>query len=314
LNLKQLRAFREVVSTGSVSEAARRLHRSQPAISAIIATLEQELGIELFVRRGMRLNPLPEAQFLYEQANEILSRVDNAERTMKDIRRLERGSLEIVSMPGPSVFLLPHLIGEFLGARDQIKISLITKSSIEVVQVISAQNSDIGFADYDLISGHLSGLVEHQTFDFDCYCALRFDDPLAKLQTITPRDLEGKPMATLYEDHPTNRQTQQAFSSLGIRMNPCFQAQYFVALFAFIERGVAYSIVDRLTIESYLLQNRSVARPIVFRRFTPAVYLKTTIISPTHRPLSLLAQEFRKSFSASLESILSKPVPEGFSA
>ncbi|MCP4186047.1 MAG: LysR family transcriptional regulator [Gammaproteobacteria bacterium] len=72
MNLKQLRAFSEVVKTGSVSEAARRLHRTQPAVSAVISSLEDELGIALFIRKGMRLKPAPEAQFLLREANEIL--------------------------------------------------------------------------------------------------------------------------------------------------------------------------------------------------------------------------------------------------
>ena len=309
MNLKQLRAFKEVVSTGSVSEAARRLHRSQPAISAIIATLESELGIDLFLRQGMRLSPLPEAQFLYEQANEILNRVDKVERTMKDIRHMERGSLEIVTMPGPSVFLIPHLIGEFLGDRIEVKVSQITKSSDEVAQVISAQNSDVGFADYDLIRDDSSSLVEHQIKDVDCLCAMRFDDPLAKLETITPHDLADEPIATLYEDHPTNRQIKEAFASCNVNMNTCFQAQYFIALFAFIEKGTAYSIVDKLTIESYLLQNVQGQRRLVFRPFSPAIYLRTTIISPTHRPLSLLAQGFRAFLDKEIDLILSKPLP-----
>ncbi|MFT5114726.1 MAG: DNA-binding transcriptional LysR family regulator [Parasphingorhabdus sp.] len=79
MDLKHLRAFREVVNTGSVSEAARRLHRSQPAISAVIANLENELGIQLFIRQGMRLTPAPEAYFLLHEADAILQRVDDAE-------------------------------------------------------------------------------------------------------------------------------------------------------------------------------------------------------------------------------------------
>ena len=54
MNLKQLSAFREVMLTGSVSEAARNLYRSQPAISSLIAGLEDDIGFKLFARRGGR--------------------------------------------------------------------------------------------------------------------------------------------------------------------------------------------------------------------------------------------------------------------
>ena len=52
MNLKQLSAFREVMLTGSVSEAARNLYRTQPAISSLIASLEQDVGFELFSQIG----------------------------------------------------------------------------------------------------------------------------------------------------------------------------------------------------------------------------------------------------------------------
>ena len=128
MNLKQLAAFREVMLTGSVSEAARNLYRTQPAISSMIAGLEEDLGFELFSRRGGRLHPVPEAHYLFEEVTAILGRLDSTERIMKSIRDLEQGTLRIVSMPGPSVCLLPALISRFVGGRPGIKTSLITRS------------------------------------------------------------------------------------------------------------------------------------------------------------------------------------------
>ena len=101
-------------------------------------------------------------------------------KTMVEVRRTERGELEIVSMPGPTVILFPFLIDQFLGLKKQIRVTLQTKSSPEVEQIISAQNSDMGFADFDLIEDHDDVLVNHEVFDFDCMCAIPADDPLAE--------------------------------------------------------------------------------------------------------------------------------------
>ena len=83
MNFKQLNAFREVMLTGSVSEAARNLYRTQPAISSLIAGLEDDIGFKLFERRGGRLHPVPEAHYLFEEAGEIIGRLDVAEQTIK---------------------------------------------------------------------------------------------------------------------------------------------------------------------------------------------------------------------------------------
>ncbi|MCP4874895.1 MAG: LysR family transcriptional regulator [Gammaproteobacteria bacterium] len=303
MNLKQLRAFTEVVKTGSVSEAARRLHRSQPAVSAVIASLEDELGMSLFIRKGMRLKPAPEAQFLLREADEILQKVENAKKTMIDVRQTERGILEIVSMPGPTVILFPFLIDRFLGLRKQVRVTLKTKTSPEVEQIISAQNSDMGFADFDLIEDHEDVLVNHEVFDFDCFCAIPANDPLVKKSSITPEDLDGKPLATLYPDHPTTIQVRQAFESLDLTFDSYFCAQYFIPLFTFVERGSAYSVMDRMSVQCYLWQKEKEARKIVFRPFVPEVVLRTSIITPTYRPMSMLAQKFHTEFRQALSEI-----------
>ena len=55
MNLQQLAVFREIMNTGSMSAAARNLHRTQPAVSAALKALEDSLGMDLFHRDGRRL-------------------------------------------------------------------------------------------------------------------------------------------------------------------------------------------------------------------------------------------------------------------
>lgn len=291
MNLKQLSAFREVMLTGSVSEAARNLYRTQPAISSMIASLEAEVGFELFSRRGGRLHPVPEAHYLFEEAKQILSRLDSTTQIMKSIRDLEQGTLKIVSMPGPSVFLLPDLISRFVGGRPGIKTALITRSSPQVQQLVSVQQYDVGLADMGFAGSTESPLVSHEIVRFECLCAMRADDPLAEKDTITATDLDSKPMATLYPDHPTYSQTKSAFEEMGAALNICFETQYFIPLFTFIERGLAYSVVDPLSAESYRIY-RAADQRVVFRPFSPKVYLVASIMTPAHRSLSNLAQAF----------------------
>ena len=291
--------------TGSVSEAARHLHRTQPAVSAVLSNLEEELGLKLFIRQGMRLKPAPEAYFLLKESHEILEKVENAQRTMQGVKKLEEGKLEIVCMPGPSVFLLPNLITRFIGARKNISVSLITKSSPEVEQSVSTQNADIGFADFELIEDPESDLVEFEVLDFECFCAMHIDDPLMSKPVITPNLLSGKPLATLYADHPTSLQLDEAFSSTGSIFNSQYQAQFFISLFAFVEQGLAYSIMDRLSMESYCLQSKQ-NKLIDFRPFRPKVTLRTTIIKPAFRPVSLLSNKFHGEFQSMLHSIRKK--------
>lgn len=291
MNFKQLNAFREVMVTGSVSAAARNLHRTQPAISSQISGLEDEIGIKLFNRRDGRLQPVPEAHFLFAEATEILDRLDMSKQTLQSIRKLERGSIDIVSMPGPSVFLLPELISEFVTGRDEITVSLISRSSFLVQQLLSAQRYDVGLADMAVDTKVESALVHHDLMRFPCFCALPADDPLAQKQVISAADLNGLPLATLYDDHPTYQQLRRIFDDENLHLNRRFETQYFVPLLTFVERRLAYAIVDPLSVESYRIYRRE-SGTLVFRPFVPTITFAMSIVTPAHRPLSNLAQAF----------------------
>jgi DNA-binding transcriptional LysR family regulator len=107
LNLKQLEALREVMLTGSVSEAARNIGRTQPAVSSLIVALESAIGCELFERHAGRLYPLPEAHYLFEEAKGLLDQLADIQRTMAAIRDIKQGELRIASMSALSFSFSP---------------------------------------------------------------------------------------------------------------------------------------------------------------------------------------------------------------
>jgi len=91
MNLTQLSAFRAVMTSASLSDAARKLGRTQPAVSLAIRSLEDTLGMKLFERRGRQLVPVPEAQYLLVEAERVLDRLNTVSRTMKSLAAGVRG-------------------------------------------------------------------------------------------------------------------------------------------------------------------------------------------------------------------------------
>lgn len=293
MNLKQLRAFREVMLTGSISEAARNLYRTQPAISSLIANLEDDLNCDLFIRRGGRLHPVPEAHYLLEESASLLNQLDAVERNMRSLRDLEQGEISIVSMPGPSVFLLPGLISRFIESRTGVRVTLTTRTSATVQQLLATQQYDVGLGDFGLMKVPESALVAHEIIHCECMCAMPVDDPLADRDVITVTDLDGEPIAALHTEHETYTYTESAFREAGCAFNVRFQAQFYIPLFTFVEAGQGYSIIDPLSAESYKAYRKDDAR-IVFKPFRPVVPLVVSIMTPAHRSLSRLASAFAR--------------------
>ncbi|WP_104017574.1 LysR family transcriptional regulator [Roseovarius nitratireducens] len=311
MNLQQLAVFREIMNTGSLSAAARNLHRTQPAISAALKALEASLGMELFHREGRRLSPVPEARYLLSEAEEILDRVSATRSNLAGMRDRVRGTLRIVTMPGPSAFLMPQFVSRFIGDARDIRVTLSTRSSPQILNLIAAQSFDIGFCDMGTRSETedrwQSELFSELVTTCTCLCALPADHPLADRGTVTAENLDGEPMGALQPGHVTVRDTQRAFDACGAEFNLCVDAQYFVPLFHFIEAGQICAVVDPLSAESYL-RLRGENASVKFKRFEPSVPFAYSLITPQQRRPSLLAQEFAAQWHNYVRQILETPL------
>ena len=292
MNVAQLSAFREVMLSGSVSQAARNLARTQPAISTAIASLEDELGMQLFERRSRRLHPVPEAHYLLAEATEILDRMDTARHNLRNLKALARGEMRIVAMPGPSVFLVPRLVSRLTQGRDDIRVTIVTRSSPQVHQLISTQSYDLGIADLSADFDIKSQLVSVEPTSSTCLCAVPAGDPLASRDVVTPADLDRRPMATLYEKHSTYLGTKAAFEAAGAFFDVRYETQYFLPLLNFVELGLACAVVDTLSAESYRSYRGVAVDGIVFLPFEPGISVEFHILTPAHRPPSHLAAAF----------------------
>ena len=293
MNSKQLGVFREVMRTGSFSEASRILNRTQPAISAMIANLEDELGYKLFLRLSGRLVPVPEAYYLFEEANEILERLRSVEQNMQRIGDLDQGELRILCMPGPSVILVPQLVTRFLKGRTEVRVVLLTRSSLQAQHLVATQKYDLGIVDLGDNEVEDSSLLKVAPVRYECVCALPAGDPLASLSVITPDELRGRDLAALFTSHSTYTRTAEAFVAHSVPFAPRFETQYFYPLLSFVEAGLACAVVDPLSAESYRL-SRGDAGKVVFRPFLPSVPFVAAVVTPQHRPLSNLAQAFAR--------------------
>ena len=149
MNLIQLNVFREIMETGSISQAARNLGRTQPAVSLALKSLEESLGVQLFERRGRRLSPAPEARYLHSEASGILNRLAQVSRAMQSLRSAEVGQLALAAMPGPATHLFPKFMSDVMARSPGVTVSLHTRSSTQIRELSRSQAIDFAFSDYD---------------------------------------------------------------------------------------------------------------------------------------------------------------------
>ncbi|RVU39788.1 LysR family transcriptional regulator [Hwanghaeella grinnelliae] len=293
LTIRQLQTFREVMRTGSISEAGRALGRTQPAISSMISVIETELGFPLFVRDRGRLIPRPEAQYFLEEAEEVLGRLERAQQAMMELSSHQRGGLRIACYPAGSGVFLPKLLVSFLRDRPEVKADLMMRSSLMVEDLVASQEYDIGLAE----TPKPRPSIQIETYRMSGVVALAADDPLAALSVVTPKDLSGKPLAILFEEHTSTIALREVFREAGAIINPRFTLRTFQPTLELVSGGLCAAVIDPMTVASYS------GNGVVFRQFMPRTTTGISILMPAHRPPSQLSLAFHETLAAEMQRL-----------
>ncbi|OBY24692.1 LysR family transcriptional regulator [Leisingera sp. JC1] len=297
-SIRQIFTFREVMRSGSISQAARTVGRTQPAVSTMISTLEGELGFSLFVREQGKLIPTPEARFFLEECETVLERIERVERTVSKIRSHEAGKLRVACHPAAAGLFMPRILTDFLQGKDELEAALIMRSSDVIEDLIASQQFDIGFAETPAPRPS----VRQMDFDLECVCVVPASDPLAAAEEITPQDLDGKPIAVLFDQHPLTVRTEAAFHRSGCRFRKRLELRTWAPGLQFVAAGICYMICDMITAYS-CLQQRQTTEDLVFRRFRPRIGTGVSILTPGYATQSLTSKAFTAQLCSAIENM-----------
>lgn len=146
MELYQLRTFVAVAEEAHLTRAAERLFISQPAVSAHIKALEEELGVALFTRsaRGMQLTR--EGQALRPQAEAALKSVGELLNQARSLRENLSGDLKIALNTDPDLLRVHRLMDALRTAHPKLQVHLPQSSSNIIIEDVRAGRIDGGFA------------------------------------------------------------------------------------------------------------------------------------------------------------------------
>ncbi len=297
IRLRQLEAFRAVMSTGGVTSAASVLGISQPAVSRLIASLEEAMGMPLFERRQGRLYPTYEARFLLEEVDRAISNLEHISRLSEDIRNQKAGHLRIACLSGFATSLMPTVIADFLKTRDDVTLSLQTRSSVRVREWIAAQQYDIGVADE--FEGHSA--IQHEAVDIQTYCVMSPQHPLAAQKVVHAADLHKMPMIVQDRENRFNHRLKAAFDKSGATLNAKVEVRQFATACLLAMQGVGAAVVSAIDAAEYT------NRGLIARPFEPAMLFRLDILYPKFHPRSLLLQDFIQHFKDRLKPFIHNP-------
>lgn len=140
----ELRHFLLVVEHGTVTEAARRAHLTQPALSASIKRLEEQLGARLLDRGRSGARPTAAGRALLPHARAALAAVEDGRRAVAEVVGLRAGEVRLGAGPTACTYLLPPSLLRFRRAHPGIRLLLKEAHSPEVWDALQAGELDLG--------------------------------------------------------------------------------------------------------------------------------------------------------------------------
>ncbi len=249
MTITQLKAFLAAFEFGSFTAAGVELDTTQASVSELVARLERELNVSLFVRGARRLTPTDAAVALREHAERAVSAIDNGMETIRAIHSLEGGTCTFGVLRNAAYYDLSDLVQRFHRRHPKVKVRLVGLNSALVAQSIAAGEIE-------------AGLLVLPVEETDLQITPLFRDEV--LYASTRRSPRHGPVGigevaaaklVLYDAYagwsdPTRRQLLGRARLDGLTIDPAIEVEHVETALSLVATGAADTIVSRTIAES----------------------------------------------------------------
>ena len=250
MNLQQLRYVREAVRQGlNLTEAANALYTSQPGISKQIKELEDELGVEIFVRRGKRLVDLTDPGRVVVQVIErLLGEVDNLRQVGKEFADQDSGALTVATTHTQARYALPRVVQQFREQYPKVRLSLQQGSPRQIAEMVLAGRADVAIATEAL--DHYPDLAALPGYTWHHCVIVPKGHPLTKVKKLALEDLAAWPLITYSPEFTGRSHLDEAFSARGLTMDVVLTALDADVIKTYTELGLGVGVVAAVALDA----------------------------------------------------------------
>jgi len=243
VNFQQLRSVRETVRRGfNLTQVAEALHTSQPGVSRQIRELEEELGIEIFVRAGKRLTGLTApGETVLPIIERLLLESDNLKRAGDDYAAQGKGTLTVAATHSQARYALPTAVRDFSARHPEVALHMHQGSPQQVAQLLLDGEADIGIAT-EALAGY-DGLVALPCYRWTHAVIVPAGHPLTDGQPLTLQRLAQFPIITYEAGYTGRSHIDEAFARQGLTMNLVLSAMDADVIKTYVELGMGVGII-----------------------------------------------------------------------
>ncbi|SMC19825.1 LysR family transcriptional regulator, cys regulon transcriptional activator [Andreprevotia lacus DSM 23236] len=250
MKLQQLRYLVEVAKQGlNVSEAAEKLHTSQPGISKQIRLLEDELGVQIFIRNGKRVvDVTAPGREILRISERMLMQAQNLKRIGEEFVNVEGGSLTIATTHTQARYALPKAIKAFLARYPKVRLSIKQGSPTQISEMVVDGSADLAIATEGI--DHYPELAMLDCYNWNRDVVVPVGHPLAALDhPITLDEIAAYPLITYDFAFTGRNKINRAFENEGLTPNVVLTAIDTDVIKTYVGLGLGVGIIASMAFE-----------------------------------------------------------------
>lgn len=266
ITLRRIRSFIGVAEHGSFRRAAEHLAISQPALSAHIQDLEEEIGVPLLRRTTRLVSLTDEGQRFAERIKPALSAFETVIDDLKEYAAIQRGQVSVACVPSVASQILPSLLAKFRDQQPNIIVQIYDDRA-EVVEE-RVENGDVDFA-ISPPPARNSDLT-FESIIMDPYLAvLPKSHPLADQSCIDLEDFIQYPLILMRAGLNMRQVFDEAVARAKLKPGPTYEVYNHDTLIAMVAAGLGIGAMPALTLTNIhhpALVFRALSRPLITRK------------------------------------------------
>lgn len=293
-NHRGLEALRAFVETGSVSQAAIRLGRTQPQIGRLLSALEEDIGFLLFDRPNRRLILTAEGREYYQHVERVLLGHDRLDRFAAQLRQGGRHHLRVLAAPHVTHAIVIDAVATLSRREPSFSATVDSRVRIDIESWLGQENFDLGIT---VLPVSHPGFETEEFVRVEAVAAMAANHPLAERKAITVGDLAETSFIATHRRSLVQQQIERQAREAGLTLRSNFETQSGMIACQLAERGLGCCIADPFVA-------RSGGTPgLIFRRFEPAIELRYGFIFPAWQARSRLALELAQEIATDARAL-----------
>ncbi len=250
MKLQQLKYLLAIVDNGlNITAAADRMYTSQPGVSKQLKLLEDELGLQLFARKGKSLHRITRAgEKVVSRARKIMGEVEQIRSLAADFYKEEEGTLTIAATNTQARYVLPEILRELRQHYPNVRLNLHQGTSSQIADMMS--NNEVDFAIASESEDRFSHLLRLPGYQWDRVILVPNDHALTKLERkLTLDDLADFPLVSYVFSFEDDHSLRDTFAAKGLNANIVFTARDSEVIKTYVRMGAGIGIVAGMAYE-----------------------------------------------------------------